>query len=261
MFVISFNINVCDIVNLYITMSYTFTLSGSSSELSSNVYPPLELENNNQYEIAMLNFETFNSIPNINSTNNKFVFYDSKNVKRTIEIPTGTYEIDDINSYLKTAIAHTLNYTHDLSNTEFFIKPNTSTMKTELKCPYDIDFQESGTLASVLGFSNRYLIAHRFHVSDNSVNVFGVSVIRIECNLATGSFLNGKPTHSIYEFFPTVPPGYHITQEPTTPIYLPITNIKCITDITLRVVDQHGCLISFQNETITIRVHIRKHGA
>ena len=32
--------------------------------------------------------------------------------------------------------------------------------------------------------------------------------MRIECDIITGSYINGKPTHTLYEFFPSVPPGY-----------------------------------------------------
>jgi len=47
-----------------------------------------------------MDFETYNMISNINSSNDKFYFEDDKE----IVIPEGSYEIYNINKYLKRAI-------------------------------------------------------------------------------------------------------------------------------------------------------------
>src|SRR5436190_9251624 len=78
-------------------MSLTFTLTGNSSVLSVNHFPAIDL-NDDDYELGLANFETYHTIPNVNSSNNKFYF--DKNDKK-ITIPEGTYEIDAINEYLK----------------------------------------------------------------------------------------------------------------------------------------------------------------
>ncbi|KAJ8932205.1 hypothetical protein NQ314_014839, partial [Rhamnusium bicolor] len=77
-------------------------LSGQSSHLSDNFNPPLYLDDDVQYEIGLTNFETYNSIPNIDDTNNTFIW--GKNYEYTITIPTGAYNIDDITNYTTTAI-------------------------------------------------------------------------------------------------------------------------------------------------------------
>jgi len=51
------------------------------------------------YELG-LDFETYNTISNVNSSNDKF-FEDDKE----IVIPEGSYEIYNINKYLKRAIS------------------------------------------------------------------------------------------------------------------------------------------------------------
>lgn len=53
------------------------------------------------YELDLTNFETYNTIPNINSTNNKFYFDDNGEV---IEIPFGSYEVSAISAHLRAAI-------------------------------------------------------------------------------------------------------------------------------------------------------------
>ena len=68
-------------------MSLSLTLTGRSSVLTVNYFPPLDLSDDS-YELGLANFETYNTIPNVNSTNNKFYFddndydYDSRGIVR-----------------------------------------------------------------------------------------------------------------------------------------------------------------------------------
>jgi len=52
------------------------------------------------YELSLTIFETYYTIPNVNSSNNKFYF--DKDGKKII--PERLYELRDINKYLKRAI-------------------------------------------------------------------------------------------------------------------------------------------------------------
>ena len=235
-----------------ITMSYTIAVTGNESVLATYLNPPLRLDSKGYYEIALLNFETFYSIPNVDQSNNKFHYISNEELK-VIDIPHGTYEIADINEYIKDKL--------ELDESVFFIRPNNNTMKAEIKCPFAVDFSKECSVGSLLGFDESTIIpANQLSDSDFLVNIFKVSIIRIECSIATGSFIDGKSGHSIYEFFPSVPPGYHISQEPSNPIYLPIVDTNFIDQITLRIVDQNDQLINFRNEDISIRLHIRRNG-
>jgi len=62
-------------------------------------YFPVDLSDGD-YELG-LDFETYNTISNVNSSNDKFYFEDDKE----IVIPEGSYEIYNINKYLKRAIS------------------------------------------------------------------------------------------------------------------------------------------------------------
>ena len=105
--------------------SYTVTITGNLSTLRSVLFPALNLQNNKFWEIALLDFTTYNSIPNIiENINNKLYYIEpekdivSETLRKENEEPpnymeseektinqvslaTGSYEIEAINRKLK----------------------------------------------------------------------------------------------------------------------------------------------------------------
>ncbi|KAL6263083.1 hypothetical protein P5V15_005884 [Pogonomyrmex californicus] len=82
-------------------MSLSLSFTGKSSVLTACYFPALDLSDDD-YELGLTNFETYNTIPNINSTNNKF-YYDDDD--KTIVIPEGSYELSVIDRYMNAAIS------------------------------------------------------------------------------------------------------------------------------------------------------------
>jgi len=54
-------------------MSLTFTLTGKSSILAVSYFPAVDLSDGG-YKLGLTDFETYYTIPNVNSSNNKFNF-------------------------------------------------------------------------------------------------------------------------------------------------------------------------------------------
>ena len=81
-------------------MLLTLTLSGKSSVVTVSYFPTIDL-NDSEYELGLTNFETYNTIPNVDSTNNRFYFDDND---EEITILVGTYELRAITQYLKKAV-------------------------------------------------------------------------------------------------------------------------------------------------------------
>ena len=72
------------------------------SKFTTRLNPALELDRDKEYEIAPVNLETYYSFPNIDETNNVFVYSpDNGNSWVKIKIPEISYETDDINNTIK----------------------------------------------------------------------------------------------------------------------------------------------------------------
>jgi len=54
--------------------SFQITISNTKTNFETRFYPPLQLMKEKQYEMALLNLETYYLFPNINSTNNNFKY-------------------------------------------------------------------------------------------------------------------------------------------------------------------------------------------
>lgn len=233
--------------------SITFTLTGNTSSLNSYFHPEIELDERYSYSCCLLDFYSFNSIPNITQANNKLVFSkDNGKTFETISLPIGSYELDTVLNTLKREFkAREANIT---------INVDTITMKCTILLSSDclVDFSTNDSIGSMLGFTPN----HRFgpnsqHRSNKNINIQTINNLRIECDLITGSYLNGKSTHTIYEFDPSVDPGYKIAEQPKHLIYLPVVRQR-INTVNISIVDQKGELVDFRGENITCRIHIRR---
>jgi hypothetical protein len=248
-------------------MSLTFTLTGNTSVLSSDFAPPIELDSTTDYALALLSFHTYNSIPNIEEgINNKFYFGDDAvglSHKDVINVPTGAYELNDLELYLQQQLLQKGYIPTTLSDGESYdsylsLKPNNNTLKCEIKSRFRINFTEADSFGSVLGYSSRFLVPNILYESDIPVNIIKVLTIRVECNIVYGSYYNSSTSHTLYEFAPSSDPGYSINIEPKNLVYLPVLNNRVITNITLRLIDQDGQLVNFRGENIVVRLELKK---
>lgn len=222
-------------------MTVTLSISGATSNITTYYSPALQLDG--EYECGLLYFSTFNSIPNIDDRNNLFHFGKNK----VITIPEGSYELQDINDYL----------TDNLKDQTFNLSCNNNTLQTHIFCSEDIHFDEKQSIGKVLGFGNVTLPANILHVSKYPVSILSTTVVRIECDIVSGSFVNGKSSHIIYEFAPNVPPGYRIIETPKNVIYFPV-NQKNISSINIRILVINNNLVNLRGEESQLYLHLRK---
>lgn len=232
-----------------ISMSRTISLSGTSSILKANFYPPIVLDEEKEYGIGLIDFHTFYSIPNVSESNNII-----KIGKINLEIPIGSWEIDELESWINSQLQRKSSHQKNV----FHLKGNLNTMKCEMMCETDdIDLTSFASIAPLLGFERGIYKKSTTHESNLPVQITTVDDIRIECSVATGSFDQDRPANLIYAFYPDVPPGYKIIQRPSTIIYYPL-NTNTISDIKVRILDQRNRLIDFRRERITLRLHLKE---
>ena len=223
--------------------SFTLILSGNSSILESFYFPPIDLSSEKKYVLGLIELLTFNSIPNIDNSCNQI-----KVGNQLIKLPIGSYEIADIENYIKEVL--------EGSNITFSLSANNNTLKSVLKNSEVIDLKVKRSIAPLLGFSKTTLSPNKSHTSTSPVQILKFNVLRVECNITTGAYINNQKVHTIHEFFPTVPPGYKIIEVPSKIIYQPVS-VSSISHIQLRIIDEHGDLVNFRGETITIRLHLK----
>ena len=70
--------------------------------------------------------------------------------------------------------------------------------------------------------------------TNQTINIININIIRIECNVTTGTYSN-EPMHTIHAFLLSVSPGYKILERLTQIIYLSII-VWSVTNLTVRIV-------------------------
>lgn len=244
-------------------MSLLFTLKGVSSTLSIDFVNPLQLSNENTYGLALVGFHSYNSIPNIEEgRNNKFYYFENGDTskERVITIPTGSYEISDIENLINIHVPK-IKDSEGVKINSISIKPNNNTIKCEVfSSVHSINFTHPDSIGYILGFSAKVLEVNKTHASDLPVNIVKVRTIHIDSNISVGAFYNDRPSHTIYEFAVSVDPGFAINETPKHLIYLPVNKTE-IYNITLRILDQNFEPVNFRGEEIIIRLELKQQQA
>ena len=90
------------IKNMAHKTSFQIIVSNNESSFNTRISPAIQLDRDKEYEIALVNLETYYAFPNINETNNVFAYSpDNGNLWVKIKISEGSYEIDDINNTIQ----------------------------------------------------------------------------------------------------------------------------------------------------------------
>lgn len=249
-----------------VTMSVAVSFVGISSILTADFFPELALDPSYPYSCGLLDFATYNSVPNINESNNKFYFRSVNKLTGLddfiliaeegndsfdyyLEIPVGAYEFRHIFEYIGAKIG--------LTDISLELKVNPNTLKCVIKCSATLLFDRENSIHQLLGFKSQTIAPDNEAISDYVVSISSLNTINIECDIVHGSYINGKSSHCLYEFAPKIETGYKIVEVPRNIVYLPV-NRHNIQSIQLRIVDQDGHLIDFRGEKVSCRIHIKK---
>ena len=239
--------------------SFQVIVSGNQSSFNTLFNPKIELSKKKVYEIALVNLETFYSFPNIDDSNNIFVYsHDRGQTWTKIKIPTGSYEIGDLNQTIHFEMEKVGHYDEVNQESYINIAANSNTLKSILIIgkDYQVDFNQPNNLSKVLGFTGKKYI-EGFHESEKPVNILSINSIFVNIDIIDGSYVNGKTKNTIYSFFPDVAPGFKIIESPVNLVYLPILPYT-IQNLNLSITDQDENLLNLRGEKLTARFHIRE---
>jgi len=214
--------------------------------------PALYLDPKKQFEIALVDLETFYSIPNITQSN-RLLEYTKGNEKHRIHFPIGSYEITDIDKYIQRELKLR---NHVDSGIKLSVNSATLRAAFHIENPeYKIDMSES-TIRTLLGFRPRVL-RESYNEGDIVVNILRVNSILVKCSIIGGSYRNGTASNVLYDFFPNCSPGEKIIQTPHNLVYLPVTSSGLVGQIEIKLVDQDENSIDLRGEVVTLRLHLR----
>ena len=239
--------------------SFQIIVSGDKSNFNTLFNPKIELDKKKVYEIALVNLETYYSFPNIDDSNNIFVYSHDRGLTWTkIKIPTGSYEIDDLNQTIRFEMEKVGHYDEVNNESYINIAANSNTLKSILIIgkDYQVDFNQQNNISKVLGFTGQKY-GEGFHESEKPVNILSINSILVNIDIIDGSYVNGKTKNTIYSFFPDVSPGFKIIESPVNLVYLPILPYT-IQNLNLSITDQDENILNLRGEKLTARFHIKE---
>ena len=175
--------------------SFQIIVSDNETSFNTRFNLKIELNRDKVYEIALVNLETYYSFPNIDESNNIFVYSpDNGNSWVKIKIPEGSYEIDDINNTIQQEMKKRGHYDSINEDYPINISANSNTLKSVLilEKDYQVDFKHRDSLAKVLGFTGTKYTGG-FHESENVVDILRINSILVNIDIISGSYVNPFP--------------------------------------------------------------------
>jgi len=233
-------------------MTLSSTGQSNPADFEIELDQPIVL-NSLQWEVALQKFSGFQSTYNITSSNNMIYYYNGS-VNRTITLPVGRYEVEDINTALESGMFGFGDYTlvagvpvYSLGITASF-NTGKCTVYIEGGSGYTFTFG-ANSLYDFLGFTNGQVIAATT-TGANKANVEGgVLSWLIHCSLIAGksSTVNGKSSDVVYSFVPGALPYAFLDKEPFNPVFLQI-NSTTLTRVRMRLSDQDNNTLNLNGE-------------
>jgi len=224
-----------------------------SDDFTVKFDPPIVLDGEKEYEVALVSASLWNSWYNITNQNNKFRYSsDGGRTFKTITLYEGAYNIDDINREIQRKVA-----LNGDKGGKIIIEMHQPTLgvKLSLGAHYQVDFTVPNGFRNTLGFNSR--IVTSTSVSDRPVDITEVTNLLFHCSLVYSTYVNDTVSDVIYTFTPNKPPGYLLDVTPPVQLYQPMAQRQIINQIRMRVTDQNENPIDLRGETVTYHLYIR----
>ena len=129
--------------------SFSIVVSNNNTRFKTWFKPYIQLDKKRDYEIALINLETYYSFPNIDRSNNCFSYSPGANAPWfDIIIPEGSYHVEDINEFIQREMRK--KYHYDQTSDKVFIEisatPNTLKSEMIIKNNCEFDFRRYNSI-------------------------------------------------------------------------------------------------------------------
>ena len=138
--------------------SLSIVVSDNKTRFKTWFKPLIQLDKKKDYEIALINLETYYSFPDIDRSNNCFRYSPGANAPwLDIIIPDGSYHVEDTNEFFQRQMRKNGHYDKENDKNNIEISANTNTLRSEmfLKNNYEVDFRKDKSINNLLGFDSK----------------------------------------------------------------------------------------------------------
>ena len=254
-------------------MSLLFFLSSDDADLSTGVQTsddftikfesPIELGENGteagKWKIGLVRASCWYSWANVDqvSFSNGLIQYNNGVADKQFTIPTGTYNVNDLNAVIQANI----NALGDVG-TNIGIVPNFNTGKITVTIAggFNLDLSVSNFFL-LLGFDASQVVAPIVvnTIGNNLADITrGVDNLLIRSSLVTNSYIGSNNGDGLYAFQPDKPPHSSIDILPPQITYVDINEQNRIDRVRMFITDQLERPIDFRGETTTYLIHLIK---
>ena len=247
--------------------------AGSAADHMHTIYPPIQLDRNVSYEIAVRSFKYCISWYTISAAkgNNKLLYSHDAGINwNLVTIPDGMYDVSGIDSCIKQVMMDNGHYnpgssdlkTDDVYYVDVTGNANTGKIDISLTNSYQVDLSvvnAASTLYGVLGFADDVVLTtNGVHSGTSTPDVNqGIEEIVFHCSLANGFYMEGKQSDVVLIDVPDKPPYAYVKSRISDPMYLSMQNTGLIDTIHMRATDGLGRPINFNGETVMYELHIK----
>ena len=227
-----------------------------------HLFQPLQT-NNKQFKIAVTFLTGYNGIFNVTNKNNKLYFLksitDDDDDIIQIVIPQGANEIESLDKEIKRLLIDQEHYT--AVNYPFKVKPNFGILGSIIEISTQgpiITFTPDDSIGNLLGF-DKTSIYEKYNLSPKPVDIISFDNIFIETNIAKGMIFRGRRSRIIFNFTSDVNPGYkYIHKIRGGSQWYVLESKDIISSNNLKLKNENGNLVSFNGQSITFRLSIKK---
>jgi hypothetical protein len=242
--------------------NYKLKFVFNSTDYTQTFLNPITLSENRNYVFYLKRFSVYNTLFNVNTNNNKFIYSINSGVTWiTITVPSGAYEVKALNTTIQALMKNNGHYNSTNSTYYINISADESTSKTIMtinNSTYRVDFSKPNTFNTLLGF-NPQVYSNTINISESIIMITLTNDIDIHCSLVTSnSYVNGERKPILYSLSAySIPVGAKIILSELDAITIPL-NTKTIDVVNFKIKDDNGKLLDFNGETIIIDCVIKQ---